>query len=233
MIFYDGNQAKKVCEEDPSLIFELIKEEQFTVVEELIVSNKVNINTCDTMGNDIMCNLLRAKQYDLVLKLMAKRSWNVNHQNLDGNTFGHILAKDNSIHSLKIVEKLTKNKKYIPNIKNNKGQTVLDNAINSNYTYTSLKILENKNFNNIDILSFRDLCNACIKNTNYGKYTKLNNLEIIIENLEKKDSLLPGVEKLVETIKTNFDIIKTDLMSNSSKVLETVINDSLKEATIN
>lgn len=230
MIFYDEVQAKKACEEDPSLIFELIKQNQFEIVEELVTNRKVNINTYDQAGNDIMCRLLKAKQHDLVLKLMSKRNWDVNHQNLDGNTFGHILAKDNSIYSLKIVEKLTKNKKYIPNIKNNKGETVLDRAINSNYIYTALKILEDKKFNNIDVISFKNLCNAYIKNAYYGKYSKINNLEIILESLDKKEDLLPSMEKLLSDIKKNLDLIKYDIMKNNSKVLESVINSSV-EAT--
>ena len=81
-----------------------------------------------------------------------------NHQNIDGNTFGHILALDDSVAALKVVEQLTKKKNYIPNIKNNKGETVLDRAINSNYVFTAFKILEDKRFNSIDVVSFKKLC---------------------------------------------------------------------------
>lgn len=230
MLFYDKVQAMKACEEDPSLIFNLIKDGYYDIVEELITKNKVSINTCDSIGNDIMMKLLKYKQYNLVYSFMNKRDWNVNHQNDDGNTFGHILANDNSVHSLKLFMKLTKKKNYIPNIKNNKNETVFDRAIKSGSVVT-LKILEDKRFNNIDILSFKKLFNTYINNTYYGKYSKLNHLDIIVESLEKKD-LLPNMRYLIEKLKDNIDIIKNAIMKNNSKLLDNFINSSLIEATV-
>lgn len=227
-MFIDENQMIDACSEEPSLIFTLIKRGEFEVVDALIEKNKVNINLCDSVGNDILTRILKAKQYDLVLKYMKKRNWDVNHQNVDGDTFGHILALDNSVSALKIVEQLTKKKNYVPNIKNNKGETVLDRAVNNNYIYTALKILEDKRFDNIDIESFRKLWNACIKNTYYGEYSKLNNLEIIIESLEKKD-LIPSMERIVEEISNNMDIIRSEIMKNSSLLVEKIIDASLVE----
>ena len=46
-------------------------------------------------------------------------------------------------------------------------------------------------------LSFKNLYESYIKNDNYGAYSKMNNLEIIIDNLDEKE-LLPKVEKIVE-----------------------------------
>ena len=108
MIFYDKAQAMKSCEEDPSLIFTLIKDGYSDIVYELIKKNVVSINTYDNMGNDVMMKLLKYRQYDLVINLMTKRDWKVNHQNLDGNTFGHILASDCSLKGLQIIIKLLK-----------------------------------------------------------------------------------------------------------------------------
>ena len=71
-----------VCEGDPSHIFTLIKQEEYKLVGELIVSNIVNINTKDNLDNDVMTRLLKAKQYDLVIILMKKKNWNVNNQNV-------------------------------------------------------------------------------------------------------------------------------------------------------
>ena len=51
-------------------------------------------------------------------------------------------------------------------------------------------------------MSFRNLCYASIKNVYYGKYSKLNNLEIIVESLEKKD-LIPSMQVLVDKINDN------------------------------
>jgi ankyrin repeat protein len=169
---------------------------------------------------------LKARQYDLVIPLMKKRNWNVNNQNVEGNTFGHILAHDNSISAVRIFEQLTKKKNYLPNIKNNKGETALDRALDNNYLCTAFKILEDKRFNDIDVFSFKNLFNVCIKNTYYGKYSKLNNLEIIVENLEKKE-LNPGMKNLVENISNNMEAIKEDIMNNKSNILESIINSHL------
>lgn len=230
MLFYDKVQAVKACEEDPSLIFNLIKDGYYDIVEELISKNKVNINTCDNIGNDVMMKLLKYRQYNLVLSFMNKRDWDVNHQNDDGNTFGHLLASDNSIHSLKLFMKLTKKKNYIPNIKNNRNETVFDRAMKSGSVIT-LKILEDKRFDNIDILSFKKLFNTYINNTYYGKYSKLNNLDIIVCSLEKKD-LLPNMRYLIEKLKENIDMIRNAIMKNNSKLLNSFINSSLIEATV-
>lgn len=217
------------CKEEPSLIFTAIKQGDFEVVEKLINNNDINTNITDTVGNDIVSRLLKARQYDLVLKLMKKRNWDVNHQNEEGNTFGHILACDNSIQAIQIVEELKKKKKYYPNMKNNKGETALDLALNNNYLCTAFKILEDKRFNSIDIFSFKNLFNASIKNTLYGKYSKITNLEIIVENLEKKE-LAPSMKNLVQNINDNMDAIKKDIMNNRSSILESIINNHLVTA---
>lgn len=210
------------CMEEPSLIFNLIKQGYYEEVYDLVSSNKVNINICDSVGNDVVTRLLKVKQYDIVLELMKKRNWDVNHQNIDGNTFGHILAQDNSISALRVVEQLTKKKNYIPNIKNNKGETVLDRAINNNYIYTAIKILEDKRFDNIDLISFKRLWDVCIKNKYYGKYAKLNNLEVIVDSLDKKE-LIPSLRELIEKIINNIEFIKNAIIDGNSKVLDNVI----------
>ena len=162
---------------------------------------------------------------------MKKRNWDVNHQNVEGNTFGHILALDNSVGALKVVEQLKKKKKFTPNIKNNKGETILDSAINNNYLYTTFKILEDKRCNDIDLLTFKKLYNMCVKNTYYGSYSKLNNLEVIVENLEKKE-LEPSMKKVLDDINDNMDTIRVEIMKNRSSIIEKIINSSLVEATI-
>ena len=231
-MFYDEKQALKACEEEPSLIFELIKEGYYHLVDELISKNKVDINTVDVAGNDVVARLLKAKQYDLVLKFIRKRSWNLNHQNLDGNTIGHLLVKDTSVSALKILEHLTKNKKYLLNIKNKNGETVLDRAIHNQSAFQALKILEEKRFNNIDVLSFKGLYQLCIKNNYYGKYSKLTNLENIVGSLEKKEELVPSMNKLLENIVNNMEAIKHDLMQNKFSVLDNMINSSLEEVIV-
>ena len=228
-MFSSEQQIFNACIEEPSLVFNLVKRGCYDLVERLVEENVVNVNVCDTVGNDLVTRMLKARQYDLVLKFMKKRNWDVNHQNIDGNTFGHILALDDSVAALKIVEQLTKKKNYIPNIKNNKGETVLDRAINSNYVFTAFKILEDKRFNNIDVVSFKKLCNSCVKNTYYGKYAKLNNLEIIVNNLDKKELDTP-LRNIVDEISDNMDIIKTEIMKNKSILLDSIIDASLVSA---
>lgn len=220
----DYQQLLVDCREEPTLIFTLIKQGNYEAVEQLIVEGMVNVNLCDSVGNDVVMRLLKAGQYDLVLPLMKKRNWDVNHKNAEGNTFAHILAGDNSIAAIRVVEQLTKKKNYLPNIKNNKGETALDKALNNNYLCTAFKLLEDKRFNDIDVFSFKNLINVTIKNDYYGKYSKINNLEIIVENLEKKE-LDPCMTNLVEKINDNMDAIRNDIMNNKSTLLENIVNN--------
>lgn len=214
------------CQDDPVLIFNVIKQERFDIIEQLIVENKINVNLVDNVGNDVVTRLLKAKQYDLVLILMKKRNWDVNNKNADGNTFAHILASDNSISALKVLKQLTKKKNYLPNIKNNKGETALDKALSNNYLCSAFKLLEDKRFNEINIFSFKNLFNVTIKSAYYGKYSKINNLEIIVENLEKKE-LEPKMKNLVDTILENMEAIKFEILHDSLNMLESIINNYL------
>lgn len=228
-MFYDEAKAIKACEEDPSLIFELIREEHYELVDLLLTKNKVDINTCDELGNSVLVRLLKKGQYDLVLKHMRNKKWDVNHQNNDGDTFAHILVLYNYVNVLEIINQLKKNKNFIPNIKNRKGETILDKSINDNYIYTTVKILEDKRFNNIDVVSFKNLYDTYIKTNNYGKYTKLTNLQIILDNLEDKD-LLPNMEKLVNTVKKKFDVIKEEVINNKTSELDSIISNVILES---
>ncbi len=226
MMFNSDNGMLSAFTDDPLVIFTLIKQGEFEIIQLLIEKNKINVNLCDSVGNDVVTRLLKAKQYDMVLELMKKRNWDVNHQNVEGNTFGHILAQDNSVSALKVVEQLTKKRNFLPNIQNNKGETILDLAINNNYLCTAFKFLEDKRFNNIDVNSFQKLLNVSIKNNYYGKYTKLNNLEIIVSNLDKKE-LIPVMQELIEEIKNNMTLIKEEILNNKSNSLETLVMSSL------
>lgn len=224
-MFYDEIKAMKACEEDPSLIFELIKEEHFDLVDKLLSKKLVSINEVDNAGNDVLTRLLKAKKYDLVLKYMKNKEWNVNHQNYDGNTFGHYLASINYVKVLDIIKQLKKNKEFSPNIRNKNGETLLDKSINENYIYTTLKILEDKRFNNIDIISFKKIFDTYVTSPSYGKYSKFDNLKSIVNSLEKKDSLLPNVQELVEEISNNMDSIKNEIMKNKYQRLEYMIKE--------
>ena len=224
-MFYNELKTIKACEEDPSLIFDLIKEGHFELVDKLLSKKIVSVNEVDNASNDVITRLLKARQYDLVLKYMKNKNWNVNHQNYDGNTFGHYLSGINYVHVLDIIKQLKKNKEFSPNIKNKKGETLLDKAINENYIYTTLKILEDKRFNNIDVMSFKKIFDTYITNSSYGKYSKLDNLKSIISSLEKKESLLPNLQELIKEIVKNMDVIKNELMKNKYQILEVMISE--------
>jgi len=228
-MFYNETKTIELVGDDPSLIFELIKEGHFELVDKLLTKKIVDINICDEAGNNILVRLLKQGAYELVLKHMKNKDWDVNHQNLDGNTFAHYLVSINYVNVIEIIAKLKKNKDFLPNIKNNNGETILDKSINDNYIYTTVKVLEDSRFNNIDVISFKNLYDTYIKSNKYGKYSKLTNLEMIIENLEEK-KLLPRMEKLILFIKSNFDIIKEEVLSNQRSIcMDNIINNVLNE----
>jgi len=218
-----NNEIYEKTKEDPTLIFTYIRRGNYELAYELVDKNIVNINTLDSIGNDVMTKLLKAKQYEYVIQLMKKRNWNVNNQNDEGNTFGHVLAMDNSPMAVKVVEALTKKSNYIPNLKNKKHETAMDIALNNNYLCTAFKLLEDKRFNEIDFSSFKNLFMTSIENKYYGKYSKITNLEIIVDSLEKKD-LSDTMNDLIECIVENLEKIKIDIMNNKSYTIDAIIN---------
>lgn len=228
-MFYDEVQALQACEEAPSLIFQLMKEGHFELVDEFLQKKIVPLSTADEHENTVIMQLLRYKQYDLVLKYMKKEEADINHQNDDGNTFAHFLVAKDYVHVAKIIKELNKNKAFIPNIKNFEGKTILDLSIEKNYFCTTVHILKDKRFDNIDILSFQNLYQTYIKSNLYGKYTKLTNLELIVGNLGKKDSLLPRLQKLVDHINEEMDNIKEEILTNRMTLLDGMIKEAFQE----
>ena len=222
-MFSNEQQMVNACKEEPSMIFKMINKGHFEIIEQLVEDNSLDVNLVDSVGNDIVTRLLKARQYDLVVQLMKKRNWNVNHKNMEGNTFGHVLARDNSICAVKVVEQLNRKKNYSPNLKNNKGETILDRALSCNYLCTAIKFIEDKRFTSIDLSMFKALCKSIIRSREYEKYTKVNTIEILVENLEKKE-LEPGIQGLIEMIRENMDTIKRDIMNNNSRLLENLID---------
>ncbi len=214
------------CKEEPSQIFHYIKNGDFDIVLNLITNNIVSINETDGVGNDVLSRLLKVREYDLVLNLMKKRNWNVNHQNEEGNTFAHILAKDDSIMAVKVMEQLTKKNNFIPNIKNNNDETAMDIALNNKHLCTAFKLLEDKRFNNINIFSFRNLYEASIKNKVYGKYSKLMNFDLIIDSLSKKE-LDSSMNSFINVLYDNIDSIKSEFMNNRFSLIESLIYNYL------
>ena len=111
-MFYDEQQAITSCIDEPSLVFELINEGFFDIVDKLLSKHKIDINVCDKNGNDILVRLLRAGAYNIVLENMSNKDWNINHQNKDGNTFAHYLVSINYVNVIDIISNIKKNKDF-------------------------------------------------------------------------------------------------------------------------
>ena len=58
LMFNSEQQIYMACSEEPSLIFNLVKRGCYEMVEELVDTNKVNVNVCDNMGNDLVTRML-------------------------------------------------------------------------------------------------------------------------------------------------------------------------------
>lgn len=227
-MFYDEKQAIEKVEEEPSQIFNLIDEGHLELVDKILRKKSTDINTVNDQEDDILSYLLKKNHYDLVLKHMKKKDWNVNHQNSDGNTFAHILVTKKYLEVIDIIKQLHKNKSFVPNIRNKQGQTILDRSINNNYIYTTVKILEDERFNNIDLVSFKNLYENYIKNDNYGTYSKMNNLEVIVDNLKEKE-LLPKLTKIINSLTNNFEEVKKLVKMGDIKTLDNMIYGVLTE----
>ena len=191
------------------------------VVNKIISKENYDFNVVDSDGNNVIMFLLKNKQYELVLEYIDKVD--INHQNNDGDTLAHILVGINYLNVKQIIDYVLSNKEFIPNLKNKLGETILDKSINNNYLYTTIKILENKKFDSIDVYSFKHLYETYIKSSNYGAYSKLSNLEVILDNLERKP-LLPRMENLINLIQSNLDVIKNDFNLSKTEKLDNIIN---------
>ena len=227
-MFYDLEQAIMACDDDPSLLFEAIKENYREVYEKVIEKEDFDFNLCDEEGCNVLMRLLKHKDYDLVERYIDRDNIDINHQNMDGDTLAHILVTINYIDVKNIIDKLLAREDFIPNIKNNRNETILDKSINNKYLYTTMKILSDSRFNNIGLLSFKHLYETYIKSNDYGKYSKLNNFEIIFDNLCNKE-LVPVMEKLVLLIKKKEGSIRNDFIISKTENLDTIINNLIKE----
>ena len=65
-MFYSIQQAESACEEEPSLIFSLIKECDKDVVSKIISKDNYDFSIVDSFGNNVIMALLKNKYYDLV-----------------------------------------------------------------------------------------------------------------------------------------------------------------------
>ena len=227
-MFYDVGQAVSLCSNDNSLIFKLIKEDEKCVVRRVLEEPHFNYNICDSNGNSLIMWLLKGKYYDELLKILDNPKVDINHQNNEGDTFAHMLVMINYLEVKEIIEKLLKRVEFMPNIKNNKGETILDKSINNNYIYTTAKILSDRRFNNINMVSFKNLYDTYIKSNNYGKYSKLDNLTLIVNNLQRKD-LNEHLSLLISLFRRNRKVIYEEITNSDTSRMDFLIDYVVKE----
>ena len=225
-MFYDENKTIESCDNDPTIIFQLLLEEHIDLLDKIISKKTFDINVCDKDGNNIIMKLLKKGYFDLVLKFLKDKRLNINHQNNDGETLAHILLSIKSIKVVDIFNELKKIKEFSPNIKNNNGETILDKSIKSESTYITSKILCDKRFTEVGDLSFKNYYDAYIKNNNYGKYTKLSNLDLLLGNLENKE-VSPKVKMIIMYLKDNYELIKEEVINNKTKSMDSYLKEVL------
>lgn len=226
-MFYDVFQAIDTCDEEPSLIFKAIKL-NYRDVYEKVLEKDFDFNIVDSDGNNVLMQLLKHKDYDLVDKYITNSNIDINHQNDLGDSIGHILVTMDYVEVKEILDKLLKREDFILNMKNNQNETILDKSIKNNYLYTTMKILSDKRFNNIGLYSFKHLYEAYIKSNNYGTYSKLNNFDVIFNSLKDK-KLIPVMSKLMKLIKKDESIIKNDFTMSKTECLDMIINHLIEE----
>lgn len=227
-MFYDIDKAIEACDEDPSLVFEAIKNNYRDVYEKVIEKERYDFNLTDENNNNVLMRLLKNKDYDLVSKYIDNPSFLINHQNNDGDTLMHMLVTHNYIDVREILEKILEREDFLPNIKNNNNESILDKSINNEYLSLSIKILSDKRFNSIGLLSFKNLYETFIKSSNYGTYSKLNNYTLIFDNLKKK-RLMPSMMNLLKVLKREEKNIIEDLEEDNLDNLDMIINHAIEE----
>lgn len=228
-MFYDETKTINACDNDPSLIFELLKEGHIELLDKIISRKTFDFNVVDLDGNNILMKLLKKGQFEIVLKHMRDKRWNINQQNNDGDTFAHILVSMKNLNVVDIYKELKKNKNFDSNIRNNNGETILDKSIQSESTYMTAKILEDSRFNEVGVHSFKKYYDTYIKNNNYGKYTKIDNLEMFIGRVEDK-KISPKMKEIIDYLKENFDVIKEEVINkNKTKSMDIFLNRVLFE----
>lgn len=228
-MFYDEQKTITDCDEEPSLIFALLREDHIALIDKIMSRKSFDFNVTDDNGNTIMMRLLKRGYFDIVLKHMKDKRWDINHQNDDGDTFAHILTSINDTRIVEVMKNLLKNKEFILNIRNNNGETILDESIKNNYIYTTAKILEDKRFDSVGVFSFKKLYDTFIKTNKYGKYTRLNNLEIIVDSLGNRE-VAPEVKEIISRIKDDYKNIKEEFINNKTERIDSIVSTALLHA---
>lgn len=227
-MFYDELKTISECDENPSILFMLLKEGHIELIDKILSKKKIDLNVVDEDGDNILMKLLKRGHFKFVLKHIKNKNWNINHQNNDGDTFTHILVSFSNPLVIDVLKAVKKNVNFIPNIRNNKGETILDKSLEIGYSSTTFNILEDERFSEIGVLSFMNLYKRFIKTKDYGTYSKMSNIELIIDSLEDKE-VSPKIKDIVNYLKENFEEIQRDLFSNKTKKLDKYVLNVLSQ----
>ncbi len=222
---FTSDQAIKVAEEDPSIIFELIKTDNDELLNHMLDESLIDVNLVSSNNDSLAIKLLKSAKYELVLKVIKNKNWNVNYQNDDKETFGHILAKINNVAVVPIFKELKKNKNFDINIRNKDDKTIFDISVESHNAYVSTKIIEDERFNDINIFEFLKFYETYIDTNEYGKYSKIN----MIESILTMDGRYVNtrMQELLNHLKDNFKNIKKDIENDDYNLLKSIIKECI------
>lgn len=222
---FTSDQAIKAAEEDPSIIFELIKTDNDELLNHMLDESLIDVNLVSSNNDSLAIKLLKSAKYELVLKVIKNKNWNVNYQNDDKETFGHILAKINNVAVVPVFKELKKNKNFDINLRNKDDKTIFDISVESHNSYVSTKIIEDERFNDINIFEFLKFYETYIDTNEYGKYSKIN----MIESILTMDGRYVNtrMQELLNHLKDNFKNIKKDIENDDYNLLKSIIKECI------
>lgn len=221
MIFYNEKQAEEETLKDNTLVFELINSGYLDVVDKVLKNKKFNINVKDKNGNNPVMSLVLHGNADVAYNHLLDKKLDVNAQNKSGNTLAHLIT---SMNYIKLMDRLKRRKDLHPNTLNNNNETILDKCSS---IYSLKTILSDKRFNNINLISFRNLIDNYIENESYGKKSKIENFNIIISNLSSKKFNSTKMNSLVLEVKESAEDIKEELEKGKCTSLENLLSNYL------
>jgi len=222
---FTSDQAIKAAEEDPSIIFELIKTDNDELLNHMLDESLIDVNLVSSNNDSLAIKLLKSAKYELVLKVIKNKNWNVNYQNDDKETFGHILAKINNVAVVPVFKELKKNKNFDINLRNKDDKTIFDISVESHNAYVSTKIIEDERFNDINIFEFLKFYETYIDTNEYGKYSKIN----MIESILTMDGRYVNtrMQELLNHLKDNVKNIKKDIENDDYNLLNSIIKECI------
>ena len=78
------------------------------------------------------------------------------------------------------------------------------------------------------MVSFKNLYDTYIKSSNYGKYSKLDNLTLIVNNLQKKN-LSDNLDLLIRLFRRNRKVIYEEITNSDTTRMDYLIDYVVKE----